>query len=964
MALLAGLLFAAGILAQPARPADAPAAGPAAITIGIVADNAPYSHYGPAGPEGFSIDILDEVSRLSGMPFEYRVGSWTDVYSAFLRGELDAVDEISWREDRAAIMLFTRPYHLRETVIMHDGSRPLPPVANLAQLKGHRIGILKDIYYTETLRAAGLDLTEYSLQSELVQALSFGWVDAIIGSQVTLAHFARERGYVGLEVLALAPLNGDELEDFRLAVSLDRPDLHAALDDALARLDPEFVANTLTRWQEFGGRALTGPQFRLTPAQQATLRQTGPVRLGLMRDYAPMSFEDSGQILGLTVDVFARIEALTGLRAVPVTGQWSQLIALFERGDIDIMANISDLPERRRYARFTEPYQYVPVVGFTRLPDLRLRSADDLAGLTVGYGGGIFYENALRQAIGPRAIPFDDQASMFLALQQGQVDVVLAALTIGNHWIRELKTPGVHVAGDLVLDTVVREDLRFAMRPGLEPLVPIVNQALAAITPTEQRVIENRWLGALSNATDDTPAALALTDAEQRWLAQRQHQLVLCSHPDWLPLEGLGPQGQHRGMAASLMQHFARRLNLRLTTHATPSWDDALAALRAGHCDLLAAAPEGLRDQPDLRLTTPYYHVPTVVLGRLETPFFSTLTDLAGVPLGISHDLALGPHLQQRHPGLNLHSVATEADGLRQVQAGALYGYIGTLDTSSQTLQNLELADVRVIGRVPVDTGLALATTVAQVELSGIMQKLVNQLSHADLNRMEGEWRTVRLQASLDTRLLWQIVAVSVVVLALLFLWIRQLRSLNGALAHANAQLALASSTDHLTGLGNRTRFDQAFGSTHAYAAAHGQHFMVAMLDADHFKQVNDRWGHEAGDACLKFIATTMQTHVQGPHRHVVRFGGEEFMIFAAVPACTDTPPALERLRAALASEPVVYEGQAIALTISIGYCCAAPRSGVPPTAWLRAADRALYEAKGQGRNRVVQGHVSGPANA
>jgi ABC-type amino acid transport substrate-binding protein len=101
------------------------------ISIGVVADNEPYSNYGASGVEGFSIDVLNEISRISGLKLEYRVGSWSDIFAAFQRGELDAIDEISWREDRAQSMLFTRPYHIRQTIVMHNKLRPLPAIGSL-----------------------------------------------------------------------------------------------------------------------------------------------------------------------------------------------------------------------------------------------------------------------------------------------------------------------------------------------------------------------------------------------------------------------------------------------------------------------------------------------------------------------------------------------------------------------------------------------------------------------------------------------------------------------------------------------------------------------------------------------------------------------------------------------------------------------------------------------------------------
>ena len=71
-----------------------------------------------------------------------------------------------------------------------------------------------------------------------------------------------------------------------------------------------------------------------------------------MSDYAPLSFEDGGRVQGLSVDILTRVMDLTGLQATPVVDQWSVLIELFQQGEIDVIANISDLKERRSFTRF------------------------------------------------------------------------------------------------------------------------------------------------------------------------------------------------------------------------------------------------------------------------------------------------------------------------------------------------------------------------------------------------------------------------------------------------------------------------------------------------------------------------------------------------------------------------------------------------------------------------------------
>lgn len=936
------------------------------VSIGIVADNEPYSSFGANGPEGFSVDILNKVSEISGVNFDYRVGSWTDIYAAFLRGELDALDEVSWREDRVRLMRFTRPYHLRRTIIMHDANRPLAAADSLADLKGKRIGVLRDVYYLHTLRDAGLDLIEYNLQPEMIQALSFGWVDAIIGSEVTLSYFARQKGLVSLQPIGPAPLGGQENEDFRIAVQPELTDLHQKLETALADIDPEWLENTREKWQEFGGKSLQAPQFQLTPAQKALLRQQGPLRVGLMRDYAPLSFEDGGQVQGLTVDILARIMDLTGLRAVPVVGQWSQLIALFQRGEIDIMANISDLPARREFSRFTQPYHFVSVVGFSQSPDFRLTRKEDLYGLRVGYGAGIFYADALHDALGKDAIAFDDQASMFVALANGQVDLVLAALDNGNHWIRDRGLRNIHIAGELHLDDIVREDLRFAIRPELEALVPVLNQALNGITPSEMRVIENRWLGAYFETSTNAAGTVMLSGVENAYLTQKNRTLTFCAHRDWMPLDGINAKGQHQGIASGFLRLVSRRLGIETRLYETASWRASLDALQAGRCDLLPGASNGsgLQNHSEITYSAPYYSLPTVLLGRIESPFITTLAELERSPIGITRDFGLFQDLRVRHPNLNLIPVANEAEGLRKVQSGELYGYIGTLATTSQQLQDLRLADIRVIGRVPMDTTLAVATVKGNPILAGIMQKVVGSAGADELNQIENQWRSVHLNAQVDYSLVWQLMAGALVLLLGFYAWNRKLRSLNRQLEQANAQLAELSATDQLTGLGNRTRFDQTYDILFQHCLRSATPFLVAMVDIDHFKRINDDYGHAAGDECLKVLAETLRSHFQRTGDHVIRFGGEEFVIFAAIASVSEAHNRLELMRVAVSAMPIQYETQVLHLTISIGYCLQTPTKKAVATHWLLAADQALYRAKSQGRNRVVQALSTGADGA
>ena len=292
---------------------------------------------------------------------------------------------------------------------------------------------------------------------------------------------------------------------------------------------------------------------------------------------------------------------------------------------------------------------------------------------------------------------------------------------------------------------------------------------------------------------------------------------------------------------------------------------------------------------------------------------------------------------------------------IQKVQAGELYGYIGTLASTNFLLQELEINDIRVVGRIPMDTSLAIAIHEKNTVLVSILEKTLATLSAAERNDMERRWRSISLEEKVDYALLWKLLVGAFIVFALLIYWNRKLRRLNRELARANHKLAEISTTDQLTGVGNRTYFEQMFEARFDACRNANSPYLVAMIDADHFKRVNDQWGHEAGDACLMQLANILKSHFSDFDSEIVRFGGEEFVIFATITHSEQVEGRLENLRDRVEKTAISFEANPIELTISIGYCCATPQAADLPQQWFRAADRALYDAKDAGRNCVIK---------
>jgi len=188
-----------------------------------------------------------------------------------------------------------------------------------------------------------------------------------------------------------------------------------------------------------------------------------------------------------------------------------------------------------------------------------------------------------------------------------------------------------------------------------------------------------------------------------------------------------------------------------------------------------------------------------------------------------------------------------------------------------------------------------------------------------------------------------------------------------GDLNRLNAQLLHRSESDALTGLANRHAFDAQFAELWRKSMVRGAALSVIVVDVDRFKRLNDRYGHLYGDEVLKRIGSLLQQALRAKDDYAARFGGEEFVILLPGTHQTAAIQVAERLRkmVELAGFPALDPTQqpydaSINATVSCGVATAYPTAQDSAERLLMAADKALYEAKETGRNRVC----SAPGNA
>ncbi|MGM0501757.1 MAG: diguanylate cyclase [Bacillota bacterium] len=184
---------------------------------------------------------------------------------------------------------------------------------------------------------------------------------------------------------------------------------------------------------------------------------------------------------------------------------------------------------------------------------------------------------------------------------------------------------------------------------------------------------------------------------------------------------------------------------------------------------------------------------------------------------------------------------------------------------------------------------------------------------------------------------------------------VEELEKTQDKLEQANQKLKDMSFLDGLTGIPNRRRFDKILKKEWNRSLRHNEYLSALMLDIDFFKEFNDNYGHLAGDDCLKKIAAVLSETLKRSSDFVARYGGEEFVVILPKTKQDEAVAIAEKLRKKIEEQEIRHEDSSVSeyVTVSVGVATVIVSDSLAANEFIDVADKALYQAKNNGRNQV-----------
>lgn len=455
--------------------------------------------------------------------------------------------------------------------------------------------------------------------------------------------------------------------------------------------------------------------------------------------------------------------------------------------------------------------------------------------------------------------------------------------------------------------------------------------------------------------------SLGLTDDEMAFL--QQHRTIRVGvDVDWAPLDFIDSKGFHSGVAADYLDVFSQRLGIAFEVADDLSWTETLKALRNRDVDIVALAANTPERSNYAHFTRPYIRSPMVIVTTERYDFIGSITELASERILVTDGFASHEWLKNNHPELNVEAVSSPIEGLRQVSSGKAAAMVDNLASVGFLIKSEGLSNLKISGQLPRSFDLAVGVRNDWPLLRSILQKTLDSMTPQEHAEIYERWLSINYQTQIDYSKVAPVILGLLIVIMLVFIYTLRLKHLHRHLKLTNGQLTelqqelmvknqdleKLSITDKLTDIYNRHKLDAVLKDQVAVALRYKRPMSVILFDLDHFKQVNDRYGHQTGDQVLQVFSSLVSETIRASDVFG-RWGGEEFMLVCPETKAEHAAELAQKIIRLIAQQP--FE-QGFSQTVSAGV--AEVKSGQSVDALITECDQKLYQAKQQGRNRLI----------
>jgi two-component system sensor histidine kinase/response regulator len=760
--------------------------------VGVMDGWPPFNFVDQQGKsKGIGIDYLAALNQRLGDALEPFPGEWKRIYDDVVEKRLDMIMDITPKPDREPLFNFTKPYlEVPHVIVAPKRGAYLESEQSLVnKTLALERGFGNVNYFQQNYPSVKIKL--FANTASALDAVSRGDADAYAGNRVVALYLMEKHFITNLRIHGRLNKQASALA---IGTRKDLPILRNIIQQAMNDISLKEIRSITDHW--VGVRQERDikdhrPSLDLTSAEHAWLRDHQEIPIGVDGNWPPIDFIDSsGRHMGITADYLRLISNRLGVQFIPQkSAKFKEMLGKVIRGELNVGATISYNAERAEKLYFSKPFYHVHKVILARDDTTGINSIADLYNRRVAIEDGFLTMRQLQQQHPQiKLVPVSSTLEALQMVSWGNADAYVGNQAVARWLQRQHQINNLAIIGDPGLGTGPQNFAISKAAPDWQPFIAILNKALASITDAERYVIEQQWLSERGDRR--VLPKVHLTRNEQKWL-QEHKSIRLGVDIDWAPLEFIDSQGEYKGLSSEYMQIFAQQLGINWVKPPKIPWLEVLKQAKAKNIDVIPLISHTAERETYLNYTQTYLDFPSVIFNRRSDSLLSGLNDLNGKTVATIEGYSITQLLEQDYPKINLKYYPTVPMALQSVSVGTTDAFVGSLVVGGYIIGQKGMTNLQVAAPTKYRYKFSIGVRKDWPELVTILDKAIETLDEKLKNEIFRNWYTVKFEKHVDYTLVWQIVAVALLVFIVGAIWNMQIQRSRRTIQEGRERLEL-----------------------------------------------------------------------------------------------------------------------------------------------------------------------------
>ncbi len=734
------------------------------IKIASIKSYIPFNYEKNNKKIGFTHDLLDLISKKSGLKFKRINGSWSTIFKKFKNKEIDIISEISYKKEREEYTVFTKPYYKVPIGIFTNA---LIKYEGIKFLEGKRVGILKDSFLIESLKEIkDIKIIELESEKEKFFYLKNNQVDLIISNAMT-ENYTYNLMYKDVKLSGFFESDKINKEDLRFGIQKGNKILSSIFLKTFESISLTEMLQLKKDWIYSNKNFYT--KINLTIWEKSFI-ENNVIKVGIENSKPYIFFnEKKNDIDGFYSDIFKLVLEKTGLKIEYVKGTWHNLLKDFKEGKIDLLPSTSYNKKREEFGLFTKEYYrikeyiYTKSLNYTDLKNLNNKKVAIIKGYSI-------IDKLKKKFPSIQIIETEDLSQSVSLVLNESVDALIDYHLVVENFLFENTILDLKGTPQDYLNT---EAIHYFSQKNQVILNSVLQKGLDSISKEEKTKLYNSWFTASSTFNTHN----SITIKEREFI--KKHPIIRFRvRPNRAPYE-FEKDGKAAGLAVDYVRESAKKMGLKVEFVVNnDSIKDAFYNINNNrkNYDTLIYTVKNPEREKKFSFGVEFLSYPLMIITHKDANYVGSMSNLNNKTVVLEKGFLTNKWIKRDYPKINIINAKDTKSALEMVNNNENLTYVGNLRVANYLRVNKKLENIKISAPSGYgDINFSFVSPKQWPELASLLSKGFRQITSTEHMKIQEKWFSIQEIKQTDYSLIIKISIFSLLIIIWILWWNRKL---------------------------------------------------------------------------------------------------------------------------------------------------------------------------------------------